>query len=139
MFYMFSVMAIASTPDSKQPSTFYGYTPAQTQKWVNEAPNTPPKKFAVVEGAGSNDNVQCSVGSSSKETKTHRKHIRRAIKLGAHNPMQALKGHAPDGGFFGAVIYKDGKILGEGWNTVLKEGDPSRHGEMNAIRQATHG
>lgn len=40
------------------------------------------------------------------------------------------------GGPFGAVIVKDGKIVGSGHNTVLKDNDPTCHGEMNAIRDA---
>ena len=123
---------------SKAKKSFYGYTPEQTQRWVDEAPDAPPKEFKVTEGSGSQGNVQCSASTSDEQTAIDAKYLRRAIKLASHNPMQALYKHSPDGGLFGAVIYKDGKILGEGWNTVLKEGDPSRHGEMNAIRQATH-
>ncbi|MDO4178935.1 MAG: nucleoside deaminase [Phascolarctobacterium sp.] len=40
------------------------------------------------------------------------------------------------GGPFGCVIVKDGKIIGRGHNTVVKDNDPTCHGEMNAIRQA---
>lgn len=40
------------------------------------------------------------------------------------------------GGPFGAVIVKDGRIVGAGHNTVLKDNDPTCHGEMNAIRDA---
>ena len=118
--------------------TFYGYKPAETQKWVDEASDAPAKEFAVIPGAGSKGNLQCETIVSKEQAEIDRKYLKRAIKLASHNPMQAIHGHAPDGGLFGAVIYKDGKILGEGWNTVLKEGDPTRHGEMNAMRQATH-
>lgn len=37
---------------------------------------------------------------------------------------------------FGAVIVKDGKVIGRGYNTVALSHDPSAHGEMNAIRDA---
>lgn len=40
------------------------------------------------------------------------------------------------GGVFGAVIVKDGKIIGEGYNQVIKQNDPTWHGEIEAIRQA---
>lgn len=40
------------------------------------------------------------------------------------------------GGVFGAVIVKDGKIIGEGYNQVIKENDPTWHGEIQAIRAA---
>lgn len=41
-----------------------------------------------------------------------------------------------DGGPFGAVIVKDGKIVGRGHNTVVSCCDCTEHGEMNAIRDA---
>ncbi len=41
-----------------------------------------------------------------------------------------------DGGPFGAVIVKDGKIVGRGHNRVAKNNDPTCHGEMEAIRDA---
>lgn len=44
--------------------------------------------------------------------------------------------NAGDGGPFGAVIVKDGKIIGRGHNRVVKNGDPTCHGEMEAIRDA---
>lgn len=41
-----------------------------------------------------------------------------------------------EGGPFGCVIVKDGKIVGSGHNMVLKNNDPTCHGEMTAIREA---
>lgn len=41
-----------------------------------------------------------------------------------------------DGGPFGAVVVKDGKIIGRGHNRVAKNNDPTCHGEMEAIRDA---
>lgn len=40
------------------------------------------------------------------------------------------------GGVFGAVIVKDGKIIAEGYNQVIKENDPTWHAEIQAIREA---
>jgi tRNA(Arg) A34 adenosine deaminase TadA len=55
--------------------------------------------------------------------------MRRAIALSREG---AAKGGAP----FGAVIVRDGKIVGEGWNTVASDLDPTAHGEVVAIRDA---
>ena len=54
----------------------------------------------------------------------------RAIELAR---LGMLRG---DGGPFGAVIVKNGEIVGEGWNRVLASHDPTAHGEVVAIRDA---
>ena len=41
------------------------------------------------------------------------------------------------GGVFGAVVVKDGVIIGEGYNQVIKTNDPTWHAEMHAIREAS--
>ena len=56
--------------------------------------------------------------------------LRRAIALATENVLQGK------GGPFGAVIVRDGKIVGEGANSVTTTNDPTAHGEVNAIRAA---
>jgi guanine deaminase len=56
--------------------------------------------------------------------------LRRAIALATQNVVTGK------GGPFGAVIVRDGKIVGEGANSVTATDDPTAHGEVNAIRAA---
>lgn len=41
-----------------------------------------------------------------------------------------------DGGPFGALLVLDGKVIGRGWNRVIRSGDPTAHAEVVAIRAA---
>ncbi|OQX50426.1 MAG: tRNA-specific adenosine deaminase [Epsilonproteobacteria bacterium 4484_20] len=51
---------------------------------------------------------------------------------------EAQKGiEAGDGGPFGAVIVKNGRIIARGHNEVVKSNDPTAHAEMIAIRNAS--
>ena len=56
--------------------------------------------------------------------------MRRAIALSRE------KMEAGAGGPFGAVIARDGRIVGEGWNQVTSTNDPTAHAEIVAIRAA---
>lgn len=56
--------------------------------------------------------------------------LRRAIEL------SRLGMEAGDGGPFGAVVVRDGQIVGEGWNRVVRDIDPTSHAEVVAIRDA---
>jgi guanine deaminase len=44
--------------------------------------------------------------------------------------------HSGDGGPFGSVIVKNGKMIGKGHNEVVKNQDPTCHGEIMAIHDA---
>ncbi len=46
--------------------------------------------------------------------------------------------HHGHGGPFGAVIVKDGRVIGKGHNQVVKNQDPTCHGEIMAIHDACH-
>jgi guanine deaminase len=54
----------------------------------------------------------------------------RAIALATENVVSGK------GGPFGAIIVRNGEILGEGANSVTRTNDPTAHGEVNAIRAA---
>jgi tRNA(Arg) A34 adenosine deaminase TadA len=63
-------------------------------------------------------------------TEQHEQFMRRAISLA----QQGIDGNA--GGPFGAVIVKNGEIVGEGNNRVTSTNDPTAHAEVVAIRKA---
>ena len=56
--------------------------------------------------------------------------MREAIKLSRENM------HIHKGGPFGAVVVKDGKVVGRGANRVTSTNDPTAHAEVVAIREA---
>ena len=58
--------------------------------------------------------------------------MREAIRLSIENVESG------NGGPFGAVIVKDGKIIATGVNNVTASNDPTAHAEMVAIRNACH-
>ncbi len=56
--------------------------------------------------------------------------MKRAIELA----RQGMRSGA--GGPFGAVVVRQGEIVGEGYNRVVAAKDPTAHGEIVAIRDA---
>lgn len=58
------------------------------------------------------------------------KFMREAIRLS----LQMMREN--HGGPFGAVIVRNGKIVGRGWNRVTSLNDPTAHAEITAIREA---
>lgn len=63
-------------------------------------------------------------------TPRHHEFMRRAIQLSIEN----VESHA--GGPFGAVVVREGVIVGEGSNKVTSSNDPTAHAEIEAIRAA---
>ena len=61
---------------------------------------------------------------------THEKFMKMAIALSRFGLEQGK------GGPFGCVIVKDGKVIGQGYNSVLDTNDPTAHAEVVAIRDA---
>jgi len=60
----------------------------------------------------------------------HSKYMRRAIELARFGM------HHNHGGPFGALVVKNGEIIGEGFNRVTSTNDPTAHAEITAIRNA---
>ncbi len=58
------------------------------------------------------------------------KFLRAAIRLSLE------KMRCGEGGPFGAVVVRRGKIIGRGWNRVTSSNDPTAHAEVTAIRDA---
>ncbi|HEX8636944.1 MAG TPA: nucleoside deaminase [Pyrinomonadaceae bacterium] len=63
-------------------------------------------------------------------TEQDKEFMRRAIAL-AQNGIDANRG-----GPFGAIVVRDGEIVGEGCNRVTSTNDPTAHAEIVAIRNA---
>ncbi len=58
----------------------------------------------------------------------------RFMKAAADEALTGIRsGH---GGPFGCVVVKNGTIIGRGHNEVIKQNDPTCHGEIMAIRDA---
>jgi tRNA(adenine34) deaminase len=59
----------------------------------------------------------------------HERWMRRALVLA---DRAANEGEVP----IGAVVVRDGELLGEGWNDVISLSDPTAHAEVVALRDA---
>ncbi|GBF87547.1 tRNA-specific adenosine deaminase [Raphidocelis subcapitata] len=63
----------------------------------------------------------------------HAAHMRRAIELSRRAGLEERSGKC-----FGAVVVDEsGAVVGEGYNKVIAESDPTWHAELAAIREAT--
>jgi guanine deaminase len=60
----------------------------------------------------------------------HETFLRHAIDLAVDNVRQGL------GGPFGALVVKDGEVIGSGANRVTTSNDPTAHAEIVAMRAA---
>jgi tRNA(Arg) A34 adenosine deaminase TadA len=58
------------------------------------------------------------------------KFMREAIRLSLEKSRENC------GGPFGAVVVREGEIIGRGWNQVTSKNDPTAHAEVVAIRAA---
>lgn len=66
----------------------------------------------------------------SKIAPMHEELMRAAIRL------SRTKMRTNCGGPFGAVVVRNGKIVGRGWNQVTSTNDPTAHAEVASIRAA---
>ena len=58
--------------------------------------------------------------------------LRRTLELARDNVERG------DGGPFGALVARDGRIIAEGWNRVVVDHDPTAHAEILAITAAAN-
>jgi tRNA(adenine34) deaminase len=64
-----------------------------------------------------------------EDQQNHEYWMQRALELAA---CAEQSGEVP----VGAVLIRDGKVLGEGWNRSISDHDPSAHAEIVAMRNA---
>ena len=57
-------------------------------------------------------------------------YMRIAIQLAKDGVAKGIAGP------FGAIVVKDGQIIGQGQNRVIADNDPTAHAEVSAIRDA---
>lgn len=62
---------------------------------------------------------------------------KKAMQLAIEESRANITNNYKNGGPFGAVIVKNGKIIASAHNTVIESADATAHAEINAIRQAS--
>lgn len=62
---------------------------------------------------------------------------KKAMQLAIEESKANITNNYKNGGPFGAVIVKNGKIIASAHNTVIESADATAHAEINAIRQAS--
>jgi len=72
----------------------------------------------------------CSGATNTGGKIVNTKFMRAAIRLS----LQKMRRN--EGGPFGAIVVRRGKIIGRGWNRVTSANDPTAHAEIIAIREA---
>ena len=65
----------------------------------------------------------------TEDQQNHEHWMQRALELAE---CAERSGEVP----VGAVLIRDGKVLGEGWNRSISDHDPSAHAEIVAMRNA---
>lgn len=68
---------------------------------------------------------------NTADNSQHEAFMKEAIKLSRRASLIEKTG-----GAFGAVVVKDGEIIAEGYNQVMRHKDPTWHAEIHAIREA---
>lgn len=76
-------------------------------------------------------NAKKAPAGKTAKREPNKEFMKRAIELSERASIKEKTG-----GVFGAVIVKDGKIISEGYNQVLKHNDPTWHAEIQAIKEA---
>lgn len=100
---------------------FYSKSKIRTRKLISFMCNNFNKKF-IEEATKAN--------LANEGIIEHEKFMQEAIDI-------AIKGmNANEGGPFGCLVVKDGKIIGKGNNKVTSTNDPTAHAEITAIREA---
>jgi guanine deaminase len=70
------------------------------------------------------------MNNSAPATLQHEEFLRQAIALGIRKMNEGC------GGPFGALVVRNGEVVGQGWNCVTSANDPTAHAEILAIRDA---